>query len=301
VRDRQTKRWVVLVSFVGLMGLIFVLLANLNRLEFLPGKALPNPFGEISTVHGETGPLSKLSWVETLLRILPYLFLGVFTVAAVASTIFYRKFRRTRIALIWTVAILLVLIFLFYPRKQSQQWEEPPLLPSAESVANEANPPVEVEIPPIQSPNWGLILVTLMVTLGIGLIATSFITRVYPSVKSRLKKEKTFLETFGERAGEAVEDIRAGKFLQDVVFRCYKDMSETLSRTCHVKNTPFLTPHEFAALLRDQGVDDKHVKRLTAIFEQVRYGGRSEKPFANEAITCLESIQRAYATDGGIG
>jgi hypothetical protein len=281
------------------MGILFALISNLNQLELLPGKALPNPIEAISSRQGESGPMPELGWVDRLIRILPYLFLGVLTLAAVLSTIFYRQFRRTRITLIWITVILLAVIFLF-ERAQKGQWEEqPPTSSIAGSDIETARPSVEIETPQIQPPNWGLILVALTAALGSGVVAAFLIVRIYPGLNSYLKKEKDFLETFGERAGGTVEDIRAGRSFQDAVLRCYKDMSEMLSRKCRIKNAPFLTPREFASALRTQGVEDAHVLRLTALFEQVRYGGRSGNPFVNEAIACLESIQRAYAADGG--
>lgn len=301
MKEKQSRRWIALLSVIGLMGILFVLISNLNQLELLPGKALPNPLETISSSRGESGPIPELSWVDTLIRILSYLFLGVFTLAAVLSTIFYRQFRRTRRTLIWITAILLLVVFLF-ERAQKEQWKgQPPTSLIAGGDIETAHPSVEIETPQIQPPNWGLILVALAAALGSGVIAAFFIVRIYPSLSSYLKKEKNFLEMFGERAGGTVEDIRAGRSFQDTVLHCYKDMSEMLSRKCRIKNVPFLTPREFASALRTQGVENAHVLRLTALFEQVRYGGRSGNPFVNEAIACLKSIQRTYAPDSGGG
>lgn len=301
MKEKWTRHWLVLLSVIVLMGLLFLLISNLDQLELLPGKALPNPFEGISAQWEESTPSPEFGWVDTLIRILPYLFVGVFTLAVILSTIFYRKFRRTRIALIWVTVILLLLIFLL-DRAQKGSWEgQSPTAPTASDDAGIAAPSVEVETPQIRSPNWGLILLVLAIALGIGAVAAFLILRLYPGIKSRLKQEEDFLELFGERAGEALDGLHRGKNLQDVVSRCYKDMSEMLSRECRITNTSFLTPHEFALLLRDRGVEDEHVKRLTALFEQVRYGGRSGKPFANEAIDCLSSIQRIYAVADEIG
>ena len=298
MREKWTRHWLVLLSVIGLMGLLFLLISNLDQLELLPGQALPNPFAEFSAQRGESGPPPEFGWVDTLIRILPVVFLVVFTLAAVLSTLFYRKFRRTRITLIGTIALLLLIIFLFYPPRKGR-WERES--PSSFVESDDAGTVVEIETPRIRSPNWGLILLTLVVALGIGGGVTFVLVRLYSNRKSRLAQKDDFLETFGARAGEALNELYDGKNLQDVVLRCYKDMSKMLSRRCHITNTPFLTPHEFTLLLQDRDVENEHVKRLTTLFEQVRYGRQSGQPFANEAIDCLSSIRRRYAAEGEPG
>jgi hypothetical protein len=72
-------------------------------------------------------------------------------------------------------------------------------------------------------------------------------------------------------------------------------MSETVSREERIPNFSYFTPREFAARLRSSGMMLAHIDRLTAIFEQVRYGGRSGGAFVDEAIGCLEAIEEAYS------
>ena len=71
-----------------------------------------------------------------------------------------------------------------------------------------------------------------------------------------------------------------------------------MSQAQHIPNYSYFTPREFATHLRKRGMKDEHVDRLTRIFETVRYGGRSGVGFVDEAIACLESIQRAYEIVG---
>ncbi|MCK4681559.1 DUF4129 domain-containing protein, partial [Candidatus Bipolaricaulota bacterium] len=60
-------------------------------------------------------------------------------------------------------------------------------------------------------------------------------------------------------------------------------------------NFSYFTPREFAERLRSSGMMVVHVDRLTAIFEQVRYGGRPGEAFVDEATASLEAIEEAYS------
>ena len=82
--------------------------------------------------------------------------------------------------------------------------------------------------------------------------------------------------------------------LPDAVRWCYKEMVALLCTQASVSGVAALTPREFAGALRARGMEDEHVDRLTAIFEQVRYGGRPGIAFADEATACLDAIRVAY-------
>ena len=103
------------------------------------------------------------------------------------------------------------------------------------------------------------------------------------------------LAELAKRARDAADRIRAGANLADAVRRCYKEMSELLCKRANVSDVEVLTPREFTEALRDRGMQDEHVDRLTSIFEQVRYGGHPGIAFADEAVACLDAIRSAYA------
>jgi hypothetical protein len=57
-----------------------------------------------------------------------------------------------------------------------------------------------------------------------------------------------------------------------------------------------MTPREFEQHLAEAGLGDDHIRRLTRLFESVRYGSNiPTKAEEEEALSCLNAIAEAYA------
>lgn len=102
------------------------------------------------------------------------------------------------------------------------------------------------------------------------------------------------LDELVEAVTAAADRIRFGEDAAGVVQRCYATMVKILSRRSDVDPT-YLTPREFAHSLQRAGLRIQHVEQLTSMFELVRYGGRSDDRFAEQAIGCLDVVRAAYA------
>jgi hypothetical protein len=109
------------------------------------------------------------------------------------------------------------------------------------------------------------------------------------------RKDKR-LQKLAQQAEETLQELRAGADLRDAVTRCYYDMSQALSETKGIKRQKAVTPREFEGQLRQAGLPAEDVRRLTRLFERVRYGaktpGRTEEI---QAIACLTAIVDACA------
>lgn len=99
----------------------------------------------------------------------------------------------------------------------------------------------------------------------------------------------------GRAAGDAADRIEGGTDVENEVFRAWRTMTDRLD-----VDSPSTTPAEFAAAAVEAGLDPEDVSELTALFEEVRYGGASPTPEREaRAVAALRRIERTHA--GGSG
>jgi hypothetical protein len=92
-------------------------------------------------------------------------------------------------------------------------------------------------------------------------------------------------------AQETIDDLQAGKDYGDAVIECYARMTQTVNEKRGLKLRAYMTASEFAATLERARLPGDAVRRLTALFERVRYGGRkSTQQDIDEAVASLTAI-----------
>ncbi len=290
----QRRRILLGGVFVVLFGILFVLIGGLNSTPFLPGKPLPNPFTAVD-IAPFAGTASQGEWgmnaVRLIVQILFILALVVIVIFAIISSEF--RWRLLTVALICVVVLAILSQIEIKQRGDQVRMREQPDITFGEPPP--PVPPVQVEIPDARATDWLMVLTALgsaAVLTGVGLF---LLLRVYPAFQKRRTERNLLLDELGQRAHEAVTRIRAGDDPRVAILRCYKEMSEIISREERIPNFSYFTPREFAERLRSSGMMVAHVDRLTAIFEQVRYGGRPGGVFVDEAIASLEAIEEAYS------
>jgi hypothetical protein len=95
----------------------------------------------------------------------------------------------------------------------------------------------------------------------------------------------------GLEAEKAWQKLKAGLGLQDVIIRCYRQMSLALAQEQGLEREDFMTAGEFEDLLAAAGVPHDPIHQLTQLFEAVRYGHWQPNPIDEQkAIHCLEAI-----------
>jgi hypothetical protein len=149
---------------------------------------------------------------------------------------------------------------------------------------------------PSRPPSLLVTLAALGAALGVAALVAVFLALILPRLRRRASAG--LLSDLAERAGVAARRIRGGEDPREVVLACYSEMSTLLAKAHRVPGVAFLTAREFAALLREAGMGEGHVDRLTAIFEDVRYGWRAGERLAEEAVSCLEAIRTGHALEG---
>jgi hypothetical protein len=102
-------------------------------------------------------------------------------------------------------------------------------------------------------------------------------------------------ELLALEARRAIDTLHAGRDLKDTVLRCYREMSQVLQEQRGIQRQKGMTPREFEKYLAEIGLRDEHIRRLTRLFESVRYGDNvSSERDKREAMDCLRAIVRAY-------
>ncbi len=288
------RKLMLTLVLIALVAVVFILASGIDSVSPLAGKRLPNPFagfGDIALSESTQGS----PWGANTLRILIQALFALGAAAVLLFVIFSREHRK-QFAII-AVFLLLITLILAQVREipQSQQQVQ---------LQNEMNteigqPPlveqVEIDIPKVNPTNWQLIVIALGSSLVLTLAGSVFFIKVYPLLRSRSSNRISILNQLGKSAGLAAHRIVTGDDPRAAILRCYQEMTQIVSKHDGVPDHSYFTPREFASRLSQRGMNNKDVDRLTAIFEAVRYGGRSGADFVNEAISCLRSIHRTHA------
>lgn len=271
----------IVLSGLGLLSL-FILTTSITSLEFKPG-------GEFSSFSvRSTFPINpelhNTWWLSLCLSgILVMLPIGL--VLLVFSPEARKLFRKNmKIVFIWVACLWVILFF-------SRQKENRILFDQPESTITRPEfmePPsstkgeidvTEIFTPPILG-NWQAYLVGFILVVGVGLISF-YLWEKNQQKDSHLKK--IVLET--------LSDINAGRQWEDAVIQCYAQMNDAVRRKRRMKRDLSMTPGEFAKGLEEAGLPSGPIRKLTSLFERVRYGSQSSrKNEATEAIQCLTEI-----------
>lgn len=128
-------------------------------------------------------------------------------------------------------------------------------------------------------------------------LISSLIIAICWIVLSRIMKRSTNREdlelNIPEIAARAVLDLEKGVDLTDIVLRCYRDMCAILQQKVTLR--PEMTAREFAQHLEEAGVCVEEVRRLTGLFEKVRYGRWvANSKERTEALSLLQAIRNQY-------
>jgi hypothetical protein len=99
------------------------------------------------------------------------------------------------------------------------------------------------------------------------------------------------VEAVARAAGAAADRIEADADADNEIFRAWATMTEYLD----VDRPRSSTPTEFADAAVDAGMDARDVRELTALFEEVRYGGaEATTDRESRAVSALRRIESEY-------
>ena len=286
---RRRKLAIVSLALVSVVSLL-LLATSISRLQFAPGRVYTLP-PQGGAVQENPPPLPSNRWMDYL-NLIFWSAAGTLLIGALVAAIVSKEYRRE---LLVTALIAIIIGGLgWYAWFHAKPQLRPPEPAASRPEMELPQQPTEAPLKPVNPPRWSSFLLFLLV-LGLGgLLAWRFLPRFW--------EREGPLEGLAGLAGEAAAELRGGAAVHDVVLRCYREMSELLSRRGHIPPDVrrVLTAREFEEQLREAGVRDEHISRLSRLFELIRYGGRSSGPEeAEEAIACLEAIAEAYGREDG--
>jgi hypothetical protein len=271
-------------AFISLSLLSTVLLgASLTRLTFKPGLPLPSfENGAVTPPPAEPGPPSMpMGRFAGSFALIVLAVLVIFLVIQMVRGVQWKQVLPLVWSVLWKfllVAAVLVLVFTLLPKSEATPAPVP--LPPPKPTARAPLGPV----PPVLIWAAGICAGAAAVLLAARLVAG----------QRRRAPAPWFLEA--EKAREALRD---GQGVEEVILRCYRRMGQALAEEQSLQREPSMTTGEFETLLANQGVPREPVRRLTRLFDAVRYGhGHAEPAEKEDALQCLDAILEYSSRNG---
>ena len=134
---------------------------------------------------------------------------------------------------------------------------------------------------------------TLVATIAVAVLLAGLLVGVGWVIWHRRQRGPDTLDQLAQQAQEALDALDTGADLRDTVTRCYVQMLQVIRQHQGIQRQRAMTPREFEVQLEQVGLPINHVRRLTRLFEAVRYGdkvpGQQEQ---REAVVALTTIVR---------
>jgi len=161
------------------------------------------------------------------------------------------------------------------------------IAPLAGGAAGSENLPPPVFNPP-QETAWISYLVSVAVILLLAFLAWR-LRRFWREFAGPGARKS--LSEIARVARSSLRELSSGRDSTDVIMNCYFRMSDVVADKRKLQRSTAMTPAEFATRLEQAGLPGEAVKKLTHLFENVRYGGHRSGPTeVREAVACLTTI-----------
>jgi hypothetical protein len=284
----EKKPLILLLSILalGALTILSVSLRNVSFREAQPiGRGEPTAFArsEPQSVLGPVGDVSLGSQILVWVSI---------SILAILVTLLLSPEARKRVLriLIRMAFTYWALYFLFnrYPELLSMLT----MGLTGNAPARDAQETAEAIPPPVFTPPQKTPMLSYAVTLLIILILLYLAWMLYRAWSANAPTGPTkSLDEIARVARSSLRDLSSGRESTDVIMNCYFRMSDVVADKKNIERRISMTPAEFASRLEQAGLPSDAVRRLTNLFETVRYGGRKAGPReVNEAVACLTSI-----------
>jgi len=280
----RKRLWTLVFSAIAVAAMVF-LSAGLSEFELLPGQ--PFSLGRMALSWLSGGGLSPGEAPVGILVRAIFILAGLLLPFAIIYFIISPEARKRVLRDLLFLLPILALYFLFLNGRYAIQGQEVELPAELPAEPLPVLSPADLVTPP---PRW----LAFVVSLGFILLVAAVLVGMGWFVWRRTRRPASSLEWLAREAQGALEALRSGADLKDTVIRCYYEMSRVLDEQQGIRRKRAMTPREFEQHLEQAGLPGQHVRRLTRLFEDVRYGAKS--PGENEerlATTCLAAIVEA--------
>lgn len=276
------KHFVLFLALLAL-GALTVLATSLEAVPFREAQR----FAPQGTEESEVVPPGRsLDWQQATVEdnILVWTLIAV--IVALIGVLLSPELRKQMLKMFLRVALIVATV-LFLSRNYGDRLFAPESEPVGGPAAPGMSAPLPVFEPPEVSSSFSY-LVSFVVAL-FWLVLIWVVYRLW--MRFRQPKSNSTLDEFARIARSSLDQLSSGQNSSDVIINCYLRMSDVVSDKRSLQRLPAMTPHEFAIRLEQAGLPGDAVKRLTRLFETVRYGDRTSGPKdVNEAVSCLNTI-----------
>jgi hypothetical protein len=270
--SRKNKRNALI--FLGLAVLLTVLLAgSLSQVEFQPGLPPPVLQGRNLILPEAPQPLIPVQSTNYFRIYLVGIILAIYLLVMLFRWIMGLSRKDLLKSFLILLGIISIAILISY------------LIPNI-SVDTHGMP-VPTPLPPPEPTPLGPTPPALTWLVGVGLaVLGAFL--FYAWLASRKKTNQASL--IAQEIEKARQDLLSGMDLEEVIMRCYQHMSLVLQQEAGVERQAYMTPAEFEHELVTGGFPRDPVKKLTYLFENVRYGNWT--PTHSDERAALESLDK---------
>jgi hypothetical protein len=276
------------LSALAILALV-VLASGLRDVSF----AEPRQF---SRAESESISFSVAALVEGLASIPRWkqvlFWVGVYLIVLIVTSILSPELRKKLLRAVFRLGVLILL--LLYVVQNRERFGLANLEP-LNLGDSQITPPTLNLAPPVFSPPDIPPALTYLISVAVILLTMSllwFFGRGFSARRTRPAKDLS-LEDIAAAARSSLHDLSTGLDWQNSIIRCYESMTEVVSRRRGLQRDSHLTPSEFASHLEQSGLPSEAVRRLTRLFESVRYGARtSGERGSTEAADCLREVLR---------
>ena len=285
-----------LLGFLIFAFLLMVLLGvSLPILQMEPGVIFSLQASDQKTVGSSQIP-DDFNWFLIALQGFQ-VFLFILAFVYIVISLFDKNARRRLLSDLLKFALLtMLLLFLLNQELPSPPPSDPDMLQPG--ILEPAEFAGEIVTPPDFEANpqpWILPLITIGVAVLLALV--TFL--VLKFLSKRKSVERPQFSDFADNAQNALDEIEEAKIdFNDVIIRCYAEMSQTLKDKNGIQRTQTMTTREFEQDLLLKGFPARPVQQLTQLFEQVRYG--RQRPGENEKQAATESLSEIIAFCRGL-
>ena len=254
-----------------------MLAASLPNLEF---QSEPGVSSSKTDDMSDNGPSSEPDYdLENLFKIM-LIITGVLTPLSLGALFLSKKGR-------WRLLFLLILfiIWAFFIPTLNIQFPK---------FGLNLQPVKEYQSDNLSSQEEGISEPPLWLVLSFSLGLSVLITGGAFFLWRRFRKKSNPIERVAQETQKAIDNLRSGLELGEGVIRYYHEMNKAIIKYYGLKRKTGMTTREFETYLETIGLPSSPIKRLTRLFEKVRYGAKDLDPTENnEAVACLTSIRQA--------
>jgi hypothetical protein len=285
ILDRLRKGRAAIYLFLVVAFLAMLLLAaGLSSIELKPGQPFPFRLNQGSTqgAYGNIPGGTLLLFIIRMIYLVGLVTLPFFVIYLIVSPKARKQFLRDlRRALLFAVTIYLFarMIQLFAGRGLTlgERGNGQP--------AGAAFPDVPLAQFNPRPPEWLVLVVSLVIALAL----TALVGGLTWWLLVRRRRQAGPIERIARHAQSALDALQAGSDLKNTVIRCYYEMSRVLREERGIQRGRAMTTREFEADLESRGLPGQHVRQLTRIFEDVRYGAL--QPSKREELMAIDSLE----------